>query len=316
MAGATSVERTPQAALAWEAAQRPLAGISAIVAGLALLASNIIGAITLKDSPQSTPADGLRDALGGALSNGEPGLLTPEIRYIHDHAPGLYAQAIVAAVGTALIAVALGYLFRATDARRDVPRIALFLALLGPIASAVAPVLYRIGVDTNAGDYLDGDLSTKGAHDVVSNSLSTAGSALQIFGLLTAAAFVLISLNAMRAGLLTRFLGVLGIICGVLLVFTLGNASASPIIIEVFWLVALGLIILQRLPNVPPAWKTGTAVPWPSRLDQVAARDQAAASVEDEDEDDEDLDAPAGPNLTKAAPGASGAAKRKKRKRR
>ena len=314
MASATATtERSPAAALAWEAAQRPLAGACSILAGVLLLASNIIGAVSLKDSPQSTPADGLRDALGQALSTGEPGVLTPEIRYISDQATGLYAQATAAAIGTALVAVVLGYLFRATDARRDIPRIALFLGLLGPIASAAAPLLSRIGLVREANKYLDGELSTAGAHDVTSNSLSAAGSTLQIFVLLTAAAFVLISLNAMRAGLLTRFLGIMGIICGVLLILTLGSAGADPIIVEVFFLIALGLIILQKIPNVPPAWKTGTAVPWPSRLDQVAARD-AAATRDDEDED-EDPDAPVGPDLRKAAPSTT-AARKKKRKRR
>ena len=44
---------------------------------------------------------------------------------------------------------------------------------------------------------------------------------------LIALGFVLISLNAMRAGLLTRFMGVLGIIVGALLVFPI----PSPVVV-------------------------------------------------------------------------------------
>jgi hypothetical protein len=79
--------------------------------------------------------------------------------------------------------------------------------------------------------------------------------------LVTAAAFVIVALNAMRVGLLTRFMGVLGVICGALYAFPI-----LPIpIIQAFWLVALAPLILHRWPQgQPPAWITGRAEPWPS----------------------------------------------------
>ena len=77
-----------------------------------------------------------------------------------------------------------------------------------------------------------------------------------------AVAFVLISLNAMRAGLLTRFLGILGVIVGVLTIFPIGPV----LVVQPVWLLALGFIFAGSWPGgVPPAWRTGRAEPWPSR---------------------------------------------------
>ena len=61
----------------------------------------------------------------------------------------------------------------------------------------------------------------------------------------------------MRVGLLTRFMGVLGIICGALIVLPI----LSPLpIVQTFWLGAMALLLLGRWPNgVPPAWSTGEA---------------------------------------------------------
>jgi hypothetical protein len=85
---------------------------------------------------------------------------------------------------------------------------------------------------------------------------------------------VLISLNAMRVGLLTRFLGYLGIIAGVLTIIPL-----VPIpIVEAYWLFALAYLLSGRWPSgVPPAWSSGRAERWPSSAELRAARGQAPA---------------------------------------
>ena len=64
----------------------------------------------------------------------------------------------------------------------------------------------------------------------------------------------------MRVGLLTRFLGYLGIIAGVLTIIPL-----VPIpIVEAYWLLALAYLLSGRWPSgVPPAWSSGRAEPWP-----------------------------------------------------
>jgi len=86
-----------------------------------------------------------------------------------------------------------------------------------------------------------------------------------------------IALNAMRAGLLTRFMGVLGIISGVL--FVLVQLSPLPVV-QAFWLVALGVLLSGRGPRqLPPAWAAGVAIPWPSQQQLREARKPDASTA-------------------------------------
>jgi hypothetical protein len=92
-------------------------------------------------------------------------------------------------------------------------------------------------------------------------------------------AFILISLNAMRAGTLSKFMGIVGIIVGVLFVIPL---LGSVPIVEVFWVGALGILFLDRWPQGGrgPAWDAGEAIPWPTAQDR--AREIAAARADAE----------------------------------
>jgi hypothetical protein len=91
-------------------------------------------------------------------------------------------------------------------------------------------------------------------------------------GLAGALSLVLLSMNALRAGILSRFMGFLGVIAGALLVLPLFPVP----VVQVFWLAALGLLFLDLWPGGRgPAWETGEAIPWPS------ARDRAQARVEE-----------------------------------
>ncbi|WP_183342884.1 hypothetical protein [Conexibacter arvalis] len=86
-------------------------------------------------------------------------------------------------------------------------------------------------------------------------------------------AFVLVSLNAMRVGLLTRFLGYLGVISAVLFVL-----AVLPLpIVQAYWLAMIGLLLWNvRGPREPPAWQLGEAVPWPSSAELREQRVRAA----------------------------------------
>lgn len=100
-------------------------------------------------------------------------------------------------------------------------------------------------------------------------------------------AFVIISLNAMRAGLLSRFMGILGIIVGALIVLPL--LPGIPIV-EIFWLAAMGALFLGYWPGGRgPAWETGEATPWPTPqaragLDPAADEPEPEEPEEPEDE--------------------------------
>ena len=85
-------------------------------------------------------------------------------------------------------------------------------------------------------------------------------------------AFVFVCLQAMRVGLLTRFMGYLGMITGVLFVIPLGPLP----VLQSFWLIALAALLLGRWPNRLPAWETGQAAPWPTQQQLREARAEAA----------------------------------------
>lgn len=311
-----------QETLAWEAEQRPRAGMAAIAAGILLFGTFLYAIVGFDDSPSVTLTDGFRDALGQPLANGEKGLLTESARWFDDNGAELLAVTALAAIGTILIAFALGYLFRATQARRpETSRLILYAALLGPILYGVGPLISAASAVVSAGSYIsDGRFSTLGAHDALrtGTGISVAQVCVGIGQLATALAVVLISLNAMRVGLLTRFLGVLGCIVGALLI--LPALFGPPAIVQSFWLIALGLMILGRRRELPPAWQSGRAEPWPTQQEQRERKERLAKGLPDppakadaEPEAStgsvalaEDDDAPAGP----------GAANRRKRKRR
>jgi hypothetical protein len=131
-----------------------------------------------------------------------------------------------------------------------------------------------------AHDFVDAaDKTNSAASDALSPPATLIGQVIwQAAALALGFAFVLIALNAMRVGLLTRFMGVLGIIVGVTFVLPLDQQG----IIRVFWLGALGVLFLGRMPSgMPKAWTTGQAEPWPSqqqlREQREAARAEAAA---------------------------------------
>ena len=74
------------------------------------------------------------------------------------------------------------------------------------------------------------------------------------------------SLDAMRIGLLTRFMGIMGIALGPALVLGFG------LLVMPLWLMALGVLFLGRWPRgMPPAWITGRAEPWQSGGDAPPA---------------------------------------------
>ena len=94
----------------------------------------------------------------------------------------------------------------------------------------------------------------------------------------------------MRAGLLSRFMGALGMIVGGLLILPVLPGGQSTV--QIFWVAALGVLILGRWPNGRgPAWDSGEADPWPTAQQRAQEMAEARAareeefSVDDEDED-------------------------------
>ena len=288
--------------LAWEARQRRPAAIAAILAAVLTLAGSVYGGIVFSDVPRG----GLLESLERAARTGPverlPSLRIPVYQFYDDHAAGVMGSTLLRALGLIGLGWALTYLAVATRARRpEFPRFAQYLPIIGAVLSALATVLSTLATILAVKNFLDSPRTVADADEITQSGLLVTAQLLNLPGLLALAiGIVLTSLNAMRSGLLTRFMGVLGMITGALLVFPIG----SPLpVVQCFWLFALGLVFLGSWPGgTPPAWESDEAIPWPS---SGGGRSRRRASA------DGRADAPA-PAATQSRSGGS----RKKRKRR
>ena len=197
---------------------------------------------------------------------------------VYDHKGAFVLSGLLQAVGVALIGPPLWFLYKVSKYRRpEVPAVARILALV-PIFAGLLQIVHLFdiasGADTVHSHLTSNPLPPDDANDYVSDQF--AGGVSQVVGMLgiaaglaVAFAFVVNALNAMRAGILSRFMGFLGMIVGFLFVIPLfGGAPVAM----VFWLTALGLLFLDRWPQGGrgPAWETGEAIPWPTAADRQA----------------------------------------------
>jgi hypothetical protein len=294
--------------LAWEARQRSRAAIAAALAALCTFVGTVWRGLALADLPRSALADSLtRAAQPGPIGTAES-LRVQTFRFYDAHATEVLASSILVAIGYLALGWALTYLAFATRARRPgFPRAVIYLPLIAAVLQALATVLSSLGTNLAISDFLAGPRTVDAALDVNTSGLTVFAQLLGLPGALgLALALVMISLNAMRVGLLTRFLGVLGMISGALMVLPFGGPLP---IVQSFWLLMLSVLFLGRWPNgQPPAWRTGNAEPWPSSAEVREQRRRAAAA--------RGGPAPEEPEPVTAGPAPSTAARKRKRKRR
>jgi hypothetical protein len=278
MAGTDAATPRVEDVLARERTAKPRIGLAALAAAVLAVVAGVLPQAIYSNFPRVYVLDSVRDAAGEPI--GRQGLRTAQILFIDDHALSLLLVAIAQGLTSALIGVLLVFLYDASVARgAATPRLARLLALLGAAASALSAIVLQVAVMISASDFASSaDHSTAAAHDALRGGVVVATSGVGFFGSISlAAAFVLIAIGAMRVGLLTRFLGVLGAIVGALIL--LGPLSGSPtFIVQAFWLAMAGALILGRWPRaMPPAWTTGTAVPWPSQQEIREERERLKA---------------------------------------
>ena len=183
--------------------------------------------------------------------------------------------AVLQAGGWLALASTLWFLFGCARARE--PKIQGFIGLIALVGAPLASIGV-IGYVVSYG-HIAQQFVTHGAQTYPQANQLMGSTALGIFQivdyvgeLLLAAGFVLVSLHSMRVGLLTRFLGYLGIIGGILTLFVL-----TPVpIVQFYWLAALAYLFMGRWPSgVPPAWRTGRVERWPSAQEVRAAQARA-----------------------------------------
>ena len=271
---------TRQEQLEWEAGRRNLGALSAMAAGLLVLLGGVVGA--------AIAGEGADNKIAQLLIADRDGL-------------ALVGVALLQALGYLALILPLQYLLSATRARRPaVPAAAKPLVLFGPLIYALAFLGQRIAFGVEASNFAGGPPTYEAANAAFEAQTLFITALIGYAGqLAVGAALVLVCLNAMRAGLLTRFMGILGIISGIATVIPI----ASPLpIIQTFWLIALGYLISGRWPQgVPKAWTSGKAEPWPSMQEMREQREaelerrraeRDAAREQEEDEDDEPVEAP------------------------
>jgi len=253
-----------QEQLSWEARYGRPAAYFAFAAGLVLLVGTFLQQTLFEDHGERIRA--LPDSL---LS-------------VNDHPDTLIASQVVLAVAALLLIPVFYYLFSAVRHRLPaLPSWFVYLVVLGPLLYAVSLILGaidRIDVaeqfaerSSDAGKYCPAIVGKAGeecAKDLISDDISPIAIGIALAGsVATAFLFVMLPLRARRAGLLSQFMAILGVIAGALMVLQL--AALLPEITRAFWLGALGALFLGNWPGGRgPAWETGEPDPWPSAADR------------------------------------------------
>jgi hypothetical protein len=245
--------------LQWEARYGRPAAIAAFASGVLLLAGTFLLQSIFKDRPLVKP---LPDFLLSA----------------HDSPSTLLISAVLQALSALCLIAVFYYLFRAIVHRTpQLPRWFVYLIVIGPLFYAISQVIGaidRIDVadqfaerSSDVGKFCPAIQRKAGdecAHDLLSSDVSPLLVGLSLAGsVATAFLFVMLPLRARRAGLMSQFMAILGVIAGALMVLRL--MPLVPEIVQAFWLGAVGALFLGMWPGGRgPAWETGKPDPWPS----------------------------------------------------
>jgi len=195
-----------------ESAWRARLGVPAIAGGFLYMISAIINASTRSGGPTVGLIEGLTPALKGeAVPRVSPA--TGEIKYISHDALGLIAGGLMFAIAIVILMFVLLLLIDATKFRRPKSwSFARQLVIGGAAIVAVATLAEEVIEAIKAHEFAVGHNFSGTAAEHV-----TSGTATQIalnLGLIAALALgigmVGVSLNALRVGLLPRWMGILG----------------------------------------------------------------------------------------------------------
>jgi hypothetical protein len=253
--------------VAAETERRSRLAVPAFAGGILYLLSGIITASTLNGAPSVGLLQGLAPALSG-VANPPVSPRAPEVKFFSHHATSLIAASVLAAVAIGALTLVLLLLVDAARFRRPQTwPAARPLIRVGGIALAIISVVHQAVLAVETHNFAVGHDFTNHAVD---NALTkgTANVITQYFdllaGLAVAVAMIVVVVNAMRLGLVTRWMGVLGIFTGILIFLPIGGATLE--VVPAFWLVAMGILYIGKWPNgQPPAWESGEARPWPTR---------------------------------------------------
>lgn len=276
-----------------EARERPRMAIVALLAAVFTLLGSLVGRLVAGSPPDNLPA---------------------ALLFYRDNQASQYASAVCSVIGAVAIAFVLDFLYRAIRARNPaLPKQMRPLPWIGGIGVAIFTLVYQVALAVNVEHF-----ATEGSQTYEEARKAIDAGVPPLFGLFVqlalALAIVLISINAMRVGLLTRFLGYLGVISGALFVL-----AFVPIpIVQVYWLGALAMLFAGRNPNgTPPAWQSGEAMPWPSGAEMREQRVREAEARRGGGDDEDAIEGePAADDVLPGIGPSPATSKRKRKKRR
>jgi hypothetical protein len=255
--------------VAFETDRRARLSVPAGAGGALSLLSAIILNAALKELPTVGLVQGLEPALRGEAAPA----ISPraaEVSYIDHHAFALVAGNLLMAIGILALTLVLLFLQDCTRFRRQQTwPLGRPLVLVGGIGYAVLNLIHEVLLAIEAHKFVGGkDFSGK----AVEHALLTSGSlgiVLTLLGLLAAlgltVGMVATMVGTQRAGLLPRWLSVIGMLAALLFLPLFGSSFVTAFI-PAFWLVATAFLLGERLPGGdPPAWAAGVAIPWPTQ---------------------------------------------------
>jgi hypothetical protein len=267
--------------VARESERRSRLAVPALAGGVLYLLSGIMISSTLNGAPTVGLLQGLAPALAGE-ANPAVSPRAAEVKFISHHSLALIAGSALAAIAIGGLTLVLLLLANATRFRRpNMWSAARPLVLGGGIALAVVSIGHQVvsAIETHnfaAGhDYSSHAVDqalTKGAANMIVEYIDL------LAGLALAAGMIAVTLGAQRVGLLPRWVGILGVLTGLLIFLPIGGAQLQ--IIPAFWMVMMGILLIGRWPNGdPPAWGSGEARPWPSGAEARAAKAARASGA-------------------------------------
>lgn len=301
--------------IASESERRARLGVPAFAGGFLYFLSAIIVTSTLS----SAPTVGLLQGLAPALRGEADPAVSPravEVKYISHHAFALIAGSTIKSIALVALTLVLLLLLDATRFRRPQTwAYARPLVLVGGIGLAAINIAHQIVGSIRAHSFAVGhDFTNHAVEQALTKGAVNVGS--QYLDLLAAlaltAGMIVVSLNAIRVGLLTRWMGVIGIFSGILILLPIGGATLE--IVPAFWMLGMGMLYLGRWPNGdPPAWAAGEARPWPTQAERRAEREEGSPNGNGTGKGKPAL---ASASAVAPAPEQPGAARKRGRKRR
>src|SRR5256885_7269860 len=209
---------SPEEILRYEARVRTRQVVIAVIAGVCLILASVV-------------------QLTGPHTKVDE--LTLDLLVANKRFPLDLVASVLNAVASLAIASTLVFLFRAAWSRNPerVKPFIRYIALVGGILAAIAGVVYAVVVALKVHEFATTDSQTYAEANHLTTGIGLLGLQLvgQLAALLVAVAFVLVSLQAMNQGLLSRFMGYLGMFAGALVLFQITQVP----VVQTYWLLAL-----------------------------------------------------------------------------